>query len=320
MMSGTPHSLTLSNGTPIPTLGLGTWQSAPDVVGAAVKAAIKAGYRLIDTATCYQNEEAIGTAILELIKEGVVKREDLFITTKAWTNEIAPGKLEPALEESLKRLKTDYVDLYLAHMPTAFNDDMTEKIAVSVEEIWKQFDAIHKKGLAKAVGVSNWNEKQIKKALDLNLTPVHVSQVELHLYFPQNEHVAFCKKHNIIVTSYATLGSPGRVDFQLPNGGKLEWAPAPQDMEDQSVKDLAKKHGKTPAQILLRHTLQRGLTMIPKSTNEARIQENHDIFDFQLTHDDMAKLQGTQVSQRLFLQDFMEGHPEDAFADERLKK
>uniref|UniRef100_A0A1I7TWH8 Aldo_ket_red domain-containing protein n=1 Tax=Caenorhabditis tropicalis TaxID=1561998 RepID=A0A1I7TWH8_9PELO len=310
-------TITLSNGVKQPTVGLGTWQSSPAEVIAAVKAAVKAGYRLIDTASGYYNEEAIGTAIKELIEEGVIKREDIFITTKAWTNEIAPGKLEAALKKSLKNLQLEYVDLYLAHMPAATNDDMSEQIASPVEDIWRQFDAVYKAGLTKAVGVSNWNNEQIGRALALGITPVHNSQVELHLYFPQHDHVDFCKSHNISVTSYATLGSPGRVDFTLPNGQKLDWPAAPSELKDKNVLELAEKYKKTPAQILLRYALDRGLAIIPKSIHENRIQENFQLFDFQLSQDEIAKLEESKISQRLFAQDFMIGHPEDAFANER---
>uniref|UniRef100_A0A8R1I2F5 Aldo_ket_red domain-containing protein n=1 Tax=Caenorhabditis japonica TaxID=281687 RepID=A0A8R1I2F5_CAEJA len=310
-------TITLSNGVAMPAIGLGTWQSSPAEVTAAVKASVKAGYRLIDTASVYQNEEAIGTAIKELIEEGVVKREELFITTKAWTHELAPGKLEESLRSSLKKLQLENVDLYLAHMPTAFNNEMTAHIATPVEDIWRQLDAVYKSGLTKAVGVSNWNNDQIARVLALGLTPVHNSQVELHLYFPQHEHVNFCKSHNISVTSYATLGSPGRVNFTLPTGQKLDWAPAPSELEDANVLAAAKKYNKTPAQVLLRYALDRGLAIIPKSVHENRIIENFKVFDFKLTADEIAKLEEKKISQRLFLQDFMVGHPEDAFASER---
>ncbi|EFO82765.1 hypothetical protein CRE_00547 [Caenorhabditis remanei] len=316
-MSSSSAAITLSNGVKMPVIGLGTWQSSPAEVIAAVKASVKAGYRLIDTAAVYQNEEAIGTAIKELVEEGVVKREELFVTTKAWTHELAPGKLEGGLRASLKKLQLEYVDLYLAHMPTAFNDDMSQHVASPVEDVWRQFDAVYKTGLAKSVGVSNWNNEQIGRALALGLTPIHNSQVELHLYFPQHEHVDFCKAHNISVTSYATLGSPGRVNFTLPTGQKLDWAPAPSDLEDKNVVALAEKNKKTPAQVLLRYALDRGLAIIPKSVNISRIEENFNVFDFTISQEGIAKLEESKISQRLFLQDFMAGHPEDAFANER---
>ncbi|KAF1769737.1 hypothetical protein GCK72_001554 [Caenorhabditis remanei] len=316
-MSPSTQTITLSNGVKMPVVGLGTWQSSPEEVIAAVKAAVKSGYRLIDTASGYHNEEAIGTAIKQLIEEGVVRRDDLFITTKAWTNQIAPGKLESALKESLQKLQLEYVNLYLAHMPAATNDDMSQQIASPVEDIWRQFNAVYKAGLTKAVGVSNWNNEQIGRALALGLTPVHNSQVELHLYFSQHDHVDFCKSHNVSVTSYATLGSPGRVNFKLPNGAKLNWAPAPSELQDANVLSIAKKNNKTPAQVLLRYVVDRGIAIIPKSVNESRIKENFDIFDFSVSPEEIKKLEESKISQRLFAQDFMIGHPEDPFVNER---
>ncbi|KAF1748291.1 hypothetical protein GCK72_024758 [Caenorhabditis remanei] len=316
-MTASSPFITLSNGVKMPAVGLGTWQSSPEEVMAAVKAAVKAGYRLIDTAALYFNEEAIGTAIKELIDEKVVTREELFITTKAWSNEIAPGKLEPALRNSLKKLQLEYVDLYLAHMPAAVNEDMSKAVNSPVEDVWRQFDGVYKAGLAKAVGVSNWNNEQIGRALATGLTPVHNSQVELHLYFPQHEHVDFCKAHNITVTSFGTLGSPGRVNFTLPNGHKPEWAPAPSELKDPNVLAIAEEKKKTPAQVLLRYAMDRGLAIIPKSVHENRIKENFELFDFTISQEEIAKLEKSKISQRLFLQDFMIGHPEDPFADER---
>ncbi|KAK6740639.1 hypothetical protein RB195_008854 [Necator americanus] len=150
-----------------------------------------------------------------------------------------------------------------------------------------------------------------------DMESVRQYRVELHLYWPQHELHEICKKHNISITSYATLGSPGRVNFKLPSGVKLEWAPAPADMDDPNVKKLAEKYKKTPAQILLRYVMDRNIAVIPKSVNPSRIVENFQVFDFKLTPDEIKELETTPHRQRLFLQDFMEGHPEDAFASER---
>ncbi|CAB3399475.1 unnamed protein product [Caenorhabditis bovis] len=316
MVIGGP-TLKLSNGVVMPQVGLGTWLSTPEEVKAAVKAAVKNGYRLIDTAKLYENEQAIGDAIQELIKEGVVKREDLFITTKAFVTELAPGKLEPALRASLKRLQMDYVDLYLAHMPATMNDDMSDKINVPIEEVWKGFEQVYNLKLARAVGVSNTNNDQIARILKSSSVPVHNSQVELHLYFPQHEHVDFCKKNNIIVTSYATLGSPGRKEAVFPDGKKIDWGDAPLELEDANVKKLGEKYNKSPAQVLLRYAMDRGLAIIPKSINEKRIIENFQLFDFKLSQDEIKLLESTKYNKRLFLHPFMIGHIEDAFKSER---
>ncbi|CAI5453957.1 unnamed protein product [Caenorhabditis angaria] len=308
--------ITLSNGVSMPAVGLGTWQSTPEEVKKAVRVALESGYRLIDTAAIYQNEEAIGEAVEQAIADGIVTREQLFITTKAWTHEFAPGKLEAALRESLRKLKTTYVDLYLAHMPTATAQDGSA-LDVTVEQVWQEFEHVYNLGLAKAVGVSNWNNDQIARVLKSGKVAVHNSQVELHLYFAQHDHHDFCKANNISVTSYATLGSPGRVHFKLPTGQKVEWAPAASDLEDSNVVAIAEKHHKTPAQVLLRYALDRGIAIIPKSITPSRIVENFQLFDFQLTQDEIALLESHKVNQRLFLQEFMAGHKEDAFPSER---
>ncbi|EPB76298.1 oxidoreductase, aldo/keto reductase family protein [Ancylostoma ceylanicum] len=152
---------------------------------------------------------------------------------------------------------------------------MTEQNrSVTVLDVWKGLEGVYKKGLAKSIGVSNFSGEQIERIMKTATVPIHNLQVELHLYFPQHELQEVCKKHNISVTSYATLGSPGRVNFSLPSGAKLEWAPAPNDLEDPNVKKLAEKHKKTPAQILLRYVMDRNIAIIPKSVNPSRIVEN----------------------------------------------
>ncbi|PIO67714.1 oxidoreductase, aldo/keto reductase family protein [Teladorsagia circumcincta] len=198
----------------MPQVGLGTWQSSPGEVKAAVKTAIENGYRLIDTAAVYENEEAIGEQIKELIDAGKIKREDLFITTKVWITHEHPDDTEGAIRESLRKLKMDYVDLYLSHMPTCFNHDMTaQNKSVTVEDIWRGLEGVYNKKLTRAIGVSNWNGEQVERVMKSGTVPVHNNQVELHLYWPQHELQAVCNKHNVSITSYATLGSPGRAAF-----------------------------------------------------------------------------------------------------------
>ncbi|XGW20061.1 hypothetical protein V3C99_003687, partial [Haemonchus contortus] len=310
-------TITLSNCRKMPQVGLGTWQSSPAEVKTATKAAIEAGYRLIDTAAVYQNEEAIGEAIKELIEAGKITRQELFITTKVWVTHMHPDDTEGAIRQSLRLLQLDYVDLYLAHMPVCFNHEMSaQNHDVSVPDIWRGLEGVYKKGLAKAIGVSNWNGEQIERVMKTASVPIHNCQVELHLYWPQHELQEVCKKHNISLTSYASLGSPGRVNFTIP-GIKNDWAPAPNAFEDEYVKELAKKYSKTPAQILLRYLVDRNIAIIPKSVNPSRIVENFQLFDFELTCDDIELLESTKHCQRLFFNDFLAGHPEDPFAGER---
>uniref|UniRef100_W6NEF0 Aldo keto reductase domain containing protein n=1 Tax=Haemonchus contortus TaxID=6289 RepID=W6NEF0_HAECO len=310
-------TITLSNGIKMPQVGLGTWQSPPAEAKAAVKTAIETGYRLIDTAACYENEEAVGEAIKELIQAGKIKRDEIFITTKLWATHFHPDDVEGAARESLRRLQLDYVDLYLAHAPTCFNQDMTaQNHSVTVQDVWRGLEGVYNKGLAKAIGVSNWSSEQIERVMKSAKVPIHNCQVELHIYWPQHGLHEICKKHNISVTSYASLGSPGRVNFKA-EGVKVVWEPAPSCMEDPNVKKLAEKYSKTPAQILLRYVMDRNIAVIPKSVHSERIVENFKLFDFSLTAEDIKLLESSKHRQRLFLHDYMEGHPEDPFALER---
>uniref|UniRef100_A0AC35FYV5 NADP-dependent oxidoreductase domain-containing protein n=1 Tax=Panagrolaimus sp. PS1159 TaxID=55785 RepID=A0AC35FYV5_9BILA len=331
-------TLKLSNGVEMPIFGLGTWQSGREEVINAVRTAVLDGYRLIDTATCYQNEDAIGEALQQLFKEGVIKREEIFITTKCWTTHLSPEDQEEeifittkcwtthlspedqeeGLRESLERLKLDYVDLWLAHMPGAFNKDMSEQRKnVTVEDVWKGFESLYEKKLTRAIGVSNFSIEQIERIMKIAKVPIHNHQVELHLYFQQKPMVDVCKKHNISVTAYSPIGSPGRVHFVLPNGYKPEWPPAPSPLEDSVVVKLAEKYSRTPAQILLRHLMQHDIAVIPKSTNDKRIKENHGVFDFEISDEDIKKLDSAPQNERMFWQDFLVGHPEDPFKSER---
>ncbi|KAI6191161.1 Oxidoreductase, aldo/keto reductase family protein [Aphelenchoides bicaudatus] len=312
--------VTLSNGVKIPQFGLGTWQSKPEEVKLAVKSALDEGYRLIDTATVYQNEKDIGEALKEYFDSGKLKRSDVFVVTKLWVSHNRPEDVEPTLRESLKLLQLDYIDLYLIHQPVTYDHQVKEQDhSVKVEDSWRGMEGVYEKGLAKAIGISNFNDSQIERIMKVAKVPIHNSQVELHLHFQQDKHVATCKKHNISVTAYAPLGSPGRSNFTLPTGQKLNWKPAPDPLKHQFVLKLAEKYKKTPAQILLRHLLQKGILIIPKSINPSRIHENAQVFDFELSAEELDYLNKVEQGSRLFLQDFCEGHPEDPFADERQK-
>ncbi|KAK6024235.1 oxidoreductase, aldo/keto reductase family protein, partial [Ostertagia ostertagi] len=180
-----------------------------------VKLPSNAGYRLIDAGDSYRNEEAIGEAIKELIQAGKITREDLLITTKLFLTHLHPDDVECALWESLRRLQVEYVDLYLAHGPVAFNHDMTEQNhSVKVEDTWRCLEDVYKKGLTRAIGVSNYSGDQIERILKIATVPLHNCQEELHLYWPQHELHEICKKRNISLTSHGSLGSPGRVNFK----------------------------------------------------------------------------------------------------------
>uniref|UniRef100_A0A915CCI3 NADP-dependent oxidoreductase domain-containing protein n=1 Tax=Parascaris univalens TaxID=6257 RepID=A0A915CCI3_PARUN len=319
-------SIKLATGADFPLFGLGTWLSSdPKSLTDALRAALDAGYRLIDTAYVYGNEAVIGNVLQEYFTAGKLKRSDIFITSKLPYLVHSPNEIEAMLSGQLKDLQTDYLDLYLIHVPCPCKHlpgnkhgdyhpliennqlvpDLTDHL-----ETWKVLEKLHKEGKVKAIGVSNFNEEQIQRILDNATVKPHNLQVEAHLYWPQNELYEFCKKNNITMTAYGTLGSPGRKAFR-PDGTWPEGEP----LKDPVVLELAKKYNKTPAQILLRQMVQRGISTIPKSTNVDRVRENFNIFDFELSDDEMSSLSNVKTRVRLFVFDFFAKHPFYPFKD-----
>ncbi|KFZ40833.1 MULTISPECIES: aldo/keto reductase [Thermoactinomyces] len=256
----------LANGVEMPRLGLGVWKAKDgEEVQNAVKAAIQTGYRLIDTAAVYKNEEGVGKAI----KESGVSREDLFITTKVWNDDQGYESTLQAFEESRKKLGLEYIDLYLIHWP----------VKGKYKETWKALEKLYEDGLVKAIGVSNFQVHHLKDLLsDAKVKPM-VNQVEFHPYLTQKELLSYCNEENIQLEAWSPLmqGEVVRVDV---------------------IKELAEKYGKTPAQIVLRWDLQHGVVTIPKSVKEHRIQENADVFDFELSREDMDKLDALNKNHR----------------------
>ncbi|XP_066290544.1 aldo-keto reductase family 1 member B1-like isoform X1 [Branchiostoma lanceolatum] len=287
----------LSSGKTMPLLGLGTWQSTSEQVINAVKTAIDAGYRHIDTAWVYGNEKDVGQAIKEKIAEGKIKREDVFVTTKLFYTFHRPERVREAMMQSIGRLGLDYVDLYLIHNPQCFKYGTSpaevfkpsadlERLFDDVNHVdtWKAMESLVDEGLAKSIGVSNFNSQQLERLLQNCRIKPAVNQVELHPYLAQQDLVDFCKKNNILLTAFSALGAPARPKAFA--SGEEE----PVLMEDPSVVAIAKKYGKSAAQILLRYHLDRGVSVIPKSVTPSRIQANFDIMDFSLSKEDLASL------------------------------
>lgn len=289
----------LYNGHEIPIFGLGTWKSAPNAVKNAVIDAVKAGYRHIDCAFVYGNENEVGEALTQLLAENVVKREELFITSKLWNAFHNTSSVVPALKETLKLLNLDYLDLYLIHWPLALEEgkgnfpknEKDELLMVDTDytDTWKGMEEAHKLGLAKSIGVSNFNHEQIDRILAMATVKPAVLQVECHPYLNQKKLIEYCKSKDIVVTAYSPLGSPDR-PWAKPGDPSL--------MEEPKIKAIADKYKKSSAQVLIRYQVDRGIVVIPKSVTKSRIESNLDIWDFKLSPEDMAEIESFERSYR----------------------
>jgi len=294
-------TLTFSNKDKMPAFGLGTWKSKPGEVKKAVIAAIKAGYRHIDCAPIYGNEKEVGEGIAECLSNGDVERKDLWITSKLWNDSHKPEHVKPALQKTLDDLELEYLDLYLIHWPVAFEhgttfpEDDSGFIALSdlpVTETWKGMEVVRDEGLTGHIGVSNFSVKKLKQIIDNCETKPQMNQVELHPHLQQQDLVDFCHKHDIHVTSYSPLGSMDR-----PEQMKKEGEPIP--LENEKIKQIAQEHNASPAQVLIAWALERGTSVIPKSTNEKRIKENYDAQNIELSSEEMAAIKELDQGKRI---------------------
>ncbi|CAH0338721.1 aldo/keto reductase [Rhizobium sp. CECT 9324] len=251
--------ITLNDGNRIPQVGLGVWQTPDDEAAPAVKAALDAGYRHVDTAAVYENEEGVGKGI----KQSGVARGEIFLTTKLWNVDQGYDSTLKAFDASLKRLGTDYVDLYLIHWPSAHRGLFVDT--------WKAFAKLKEEGRAKSIGVSNFYPEHLEKIIgETGVVPV-INQIELHPDFQQKTTRAFHDKHKITTQSWSPLGQ-----------GKL--------LNNPVIGKIAERLGRTPAQVIIRWHIDNGLVVIPKSVTPSRIVENFNVFDFTLSSDDLAEL------------------------------
>jgi diketogulonate reductase-like aldo/keto reductase len=265
------NKVTLNNGTKMPWLGLGVFRvdDGPELVN-AVRHAIKNGYRSIDGAAIYGNEESMGEGIKQGIKEAGIKREDLFITSKLWNADLAYDEALKAYEKSIEKIGVDYLDLYLVHWP----------VAGKYKEGYKALEYLYKQGRVKAIGVSNFQVHHLEDLMkDAEIKPV-INQIEFHPYLTQSKVREYCKNNNIQVEAWSPLMT-----------GKL--------LENKVLKDIANKYNKTIAQIILRWDIDSGVVTIPKSTNENRIIENSNIFDFSLKNEEIEKINSLNKDLRI---------------------
>jgi len=308
-------TLKLNTGFEMPLFGLGTWQSPPGAVKAAVTAALELGYRHIDCAHVYGNEAEVGEALAEKVADGTVKREEVFVTSKLWNTFHSKELVAPALQVTLKNLKLDYLDMYLIHWPMGFKEGTGELFPkdadgkllcsdVDYVDTWAGLEEVKKLGLVRSIGLSNFSKPQIERVLQAGTVVPANNQIECHPELPQNELIDYCRSKGIVVTAYSPLGSPQRPSAK-PDDPIL--------MEHPTVVAIAQELGKTAAQVLIAFQLQRGIVCIPKSVTPSRIESNAQAVDVKLSEDQMKKLNALECDGRLLRFIPIKDHPHYPF-------
>ncbi len=267
-MTDTP-TVQLNTGATMPQLGFGVFQVPPEDVEQVVTHALETGYRSIDTAAMYRNEDGVGRAIAN----SGIPRDELFITTKLDNGAHKSGAAEAAFDESLRKLGLDHLDLYLIHWPLPAADRYVE--------VWRSLEKVVADGRARAIGVSNFQPAHLQRLFDEASVVPALNQVELHPYLTQEPLRAFHAEHGIVTEAWSPLGQ----------GGEL--------LQDETVTGIAEKYGVTPAQVVIRWHLQLGNVVIPKSVTPARIRSNFDVFGFELADDDAEAISGLNADRRL---------------------
>ncbi|KAL8571547.1 hypothetical protein ACOMHN_055666 [Nucella lapillus] len=309
----------LNDGRSVPALAFGTWQIPSEQIPKALSEALDVGYRYIDTAFSYNNEEAIGDVLKTYFSEEKVKREEVFVATKLWMTFLGKDDVKGAVEESLKKLQLDYVDLVMIHAPWGFKNrgDGTlfpiddhgnfEIVNYDLIETWKALEKLVKAGKIRSLGVSNFNSVQTDLINFISTVRPVLNQVECHAYLPQKELQEFCQKRGVLLQAYAPLGSPGRPEHMVTECEPIL-------LEESVLQTIGDKYGKTPAQVLLRNLIQRGILVVSKSVTPKRMKENFQVFDFTLTKEDMEAIEKLRNNHRFFTYQHMAGaHPQYPF-------
>jgi D-xylose reductase len=309
-MNTTQHSIRLADGTLMPAIGLGLWKIEPAHAARTVLDAIEIGYRHFDSACDYANESEVGDGLRGAMASGVCSREELWITSKLWNTYHAAGHVRPAFERSLRDLKLEYLDLYLIHFPISlrfvpferryppgwvFDSDAREPRAeparVPISETWQAMEQLVRAGLVRHIGVSNFNTSLLRDLLAYAEIPPAVLQIELHPYLTQEKLLRYCSEERIAVTAFSPLGAPSYVALGMANIAEVA-------LEEPIVQEAATRHGKSPAQVLLRWGIQRGTSVVPKTSRRERLRENLDIFDFALSEGEMSAISGLNRNRR----------------------
>ncbi|CAF1134522.1 unnamed protein product [Rotaria sp. Silwood1] len=286
-------TLLMNNNISIPQLALGTYKTTNEEMNNVIETALSVGYRHIDCAWLYGNEKSIGEGLSNQLKKGEIKRSDLFLTGKLWCSFHKSNRVRQQCLITIDDLRCQYLDLFLIHWPFAFvdqdpnkNEEGESKVDDEIDftETWKAMELLVDEGLVKSIGLSNFNEQQIERIINICKYKPVVNQVEIHPYCPQIELEKFCKKYNILLEAYAPLGAKYR-----------EWKQKddPEILEDKVIKSIAEKYNVPSAAVLLRYIIDRNIICIAKSSNEQRIRENFNLFKenkFKLSEDDFNKI------------------------------
>lgn len=309
-------TLQFDNKDTMHSIGLGTWKAKGNEVKQAVKDALYAGYRHIDTAAVYDNEKEIGEALAEVFSEGKIYRENVFVTSKLWNDAHKEGQVIPALQQSLDRLQLEYLDLYLIHWPVAFKhgvgfpqkpSDFHSLEEVPIIETWKQLEQAKNSGMTRHIGVSNFSDVKLKDLVGKATIKPEMNQVEMHPLLQQDDLLAYCDSEGIFMTAYSPLGSGDR-------SASMKGDDEPNLLEIPQIKEIARKHNASVGQVLIAWHCHRGTAVIPKSTSREHIEENFKAAKLELDASDMKTIAGLDECRRFITGEFFE-EPSKGYTD-----